>query len=103
MDSRLHRTHDLRGRRLSHHFKRAYGLVYLLAGKSQLAGIHRRHIHPSRSLRIAQVTLQRLDGRLNGLSRFVQHPSQRAKVAHVIGNTQTIFSLGTHDHGYNHS
>ena len=77
LNGRLHGPEYERRRRQPHHLQRATGLVQLLAGNPQGAHIQRRKIRLARQIGIVHEAAQRLDGTVQRLAQFLQHPCQR--------------------------
>ena len=80
LDSRLHRPQDQGGRSHAHHLQRTTGLVQLLARHAQGTGIQRRQIRLLGYLGIVDKAAQRLDGSVQRLAQFIQHPGQRPQI-----------------------
>ena len=77
----LHGTQHLGWRRLPHHFQCANGLMELLTGNAQLAGIQLGQVRPARQLGITHKPLQGAGGAAERLAQLIEHPGQRPQVA----------------------
>ena len=77
---RLHGAHHLGRRAESHHLQRSHGLVELLAGNAQLAGIQFSQIRAARQLGVAHETPDRLGRAVQRFFQLFQHPGQRPEI-----------------------
>ena len=76
----FHGAQHARRRTQTHHLKRAFGLMQLLARDAQMAGVERRNVRAQRHVRIAHKAPQRTDRAVQRFAQFIQHPRQRTKV-----------------------
>ena len=68
--------------RKTNHFQYANGLMELLAGSAQLAGVGCGQIGTGCCFSLFCKSPERLDGSLQRFAQFTEHPGQRAQVIH---------------------
>ena len=93
---RLHGPQDLGRRAETDHLKGPYGLMQLLAGNPQLAGIDLGQVRAACGIGIANKAPQGLGRAIERFAQFIQHPGQRAEVACAEFPVELCADVGLH-------
>jgi hypothetical protein len=80
LDSGLHGTKDKGRSAQAHHLECAHSLMQLLPCDPQLAAVNRGQIRTAGQVSITDKAPQSFGSAIEGLSKFVQNPGQRAQI-----------------------